>query len=70
MWKDPIVEEVRQIRRELSAEAGNDIGEICRRLRAAEAEREANSATASPSRRGRRTSKSVTKAKAVRSAKK
>jgi hypothetical protein len=33
MWKDPIVEEIRAIRRQLSEEAGNDLHEICRRLR-------------------------------------
>ena len=33
MWIDPIVEEVRAIRRELAAEAGHDLDRICEELR-------------------------------------
>lgn len=33
MWKDPIVEELRAIRRQLAEEAGNDLHVICQRLR-------------------------------------
>lgn len=33
MREDPIIDEIRQVRRQLSEEAGNDLVEICRRLR-------------------------------------
>lgn len=32
-WKDPIVTEVRRHREALFAEAGYDVGELCRQLR-------------------------------------
>ena len=32
-WKDPVVAEVREIRRAIFEEAGNDIEELARRLR-------------------------------------
>jgi len=35
-WRDPIVEETRRIRESLLADAGFDIGELCRGLRARE----------------------------------
>ena len=36
MWTDPIVEEIRQIKREIAAECNYDLGELCRRLKAEE----------------------------------
>ncbi len=33
MWTDPIVEEVRAIRREIAAEVGNDLHRLCERAR-------------------------------------
>ena len=32
-WHDPIVAEIRQVREDLFAEAGQDLREFCRRLR-------------------------------------
>ena len=35
-WKDPIVEEVHEIRRQMMAEFGNDFHKLCEHLRAKE----------------------------------
>ena len=32
-WHDPIVAEIRQVREDLFTEAGQDLDELCRRLR-------------------------------------
>lgn len=37
-WKDPIVEEVHEIRRQMMAEFGNDFHKLCEHLRAKEKE--------------------------------
>jgi hypothetical protein len=37
-WKDPIVEEVHEIRRQMMAEFGNDFHKLCEHLRAKEEE--------------------------------
>ena len=37
MMKDPIVEEVRKVRRQIFAECGNDLNRLFERLKAAEA---------------------------------
>jgi hypothetical protein len=37
MWKDPIVEEIHAIRREISRECGDDLAKIMDRLRSHEA---------------------------------
>ncbi len=37
-WKDPIVEEVHEIRRQMMAEFGNDFHKLCEHLRAKEQE--------------------------------
>ena len=37
-WKDPIVEEVHEMRRQMMAEFGNDFHKLCEHLRAKENE--------------------------------
>ena len=33
MWKDPIVAEVREVRRKIEADCGNDFDKLCERAR-------------------------------------
>lgn len=33
MWTDPIIEELREIRRAIAAESGNDLAKICAKAR-------------------------------------
>ena len=53
MTRDPIVEEVHRIRRELLGECGGDLRRLCERLKAAEAAHPER--LASPRRRRRQT---------------
>lgn len=52
-WKDPIVEEVHEIRRQMMAEFGNDFHKLCEHLRAKEKEHPARYVTTQELKTGR-----------------
>ena len=50
MWKDPIVEELHQVRQALAAQHGNDLHAIVKHVQALEAQREKPALSFAPKR--------------------